>query len=100
MLIGRFTQQGAFGPEATVAMGQAFDAACEELRCTIRKVALAKFTIFPARGLPAIYWTWWSPSIGTTGRRLSEQVVAVTWCAHYQRCNIQSRTPQAGLATP
>jgi hypothetical protein len=80
MPIGRFTQQGAFGPEATAAMGQAFDAACEELRCTsqpevireliarliiaaasrgeldpirLRKVALAGFTIFRPRGLPA-----------------------------------------------
>jgi hypothetical protein len=34
MPIDPFTQQGAFGPEATAAMGHAFDAACEELRCT------------------------------------------------------------------
>jgi hypothetical protein len=29
-----FPEQGAFDPEATAAMGEAFDAACEELRCT------------------------------------------------------------------
>jgi hypothetical protein len=27
-------KQGAFDPEATAAMGEAFDAACEELHCT------------------------------------------------------------------
>src|SRR5262245_17242737 len=27
------TEQGAFEPEATTAMGEAFDAACEELHC-------------------------------------------------------------------
>ena len=32
MLINPFTEQGAFAPEATAAMGKAFDAACEELR--------------------------------------------------------------------
>ena len=30
--INPFTEQGAFAPEATAAMGEAFDAACEELR--------------------------------------------------------------------
>jgi hypothetical protein len=35
-----FTQQGAFGPEATAAMGEAFDAACEELRCTSQPEAI------------------------------------------------------------
>jgi hypothetical protein len=34
MPINPFTQPGAFGPEATAAMGEAFDAACEELHCT------------------------------------------------------------------
>jgi hypothetical protein len=80
MLNNTFTQQGAFGPEATAAMGGAFDAACEELCCTsqpevireliarliiaaasrgeidpirLRMVALARFTIFRPRGLPA-----------------------------------------------
>jgi hypothetical protein len=79
MPIDPFTQQGAFGPEATAATGHAFDAACEELRCTtqpevireliarliigaashgeidpirLRMVALAGFTIFRPRGLP------------------------------------------------
>jgi hypothetical protein len=80
MAIDLFTEQGAFGFEATAAMGEAFDAACDELRCTsqpevireliarlilaaasrgeldpirLRKVALAKFTIFRPRGLLA-----------------------------------------------
>jgi hypothetical protein len=80
MPINRFPEQGAFNPEATAAMGEAFDAACEELRCTtqpevireliasliiaaasrgeldplrLRNVALAGFTIFRPRGLPA-----------------------------------------------
>jgi hypothetical protein len=79
MPIHPFTQQGAFGPEATAAMGKAFDAACEELRCTtqpevireliasliiaaasrreidpvcLRMVALAGFAIFRPRALP------------------------------------------------
>jgi hypothetical protein len=34
MTINPFTIQGAFEPEATAAMGEAFDAACEELHCT------------------------------------------------------------------
>jgi hypothetical protein len=29
-----FPKQGVFDPEATAAMGEAFDAACKELRCT------------------------------------------------------------------
>jgi hypothetical protein len=29
-----FTAQGAFEPDATAAMGEAFDAACKELHCT------------------------------------------------------------------
>jgi len=32
MTTNPFAEQGAFAPEATVAMGEAFDAACEELR--------------------------------------------------------------------
>jgi hypothetical protein len=32
MPIYHFTEQGAFAPEATAAMGEAFDAACKELR--------------------------------------------------------------------
>jgi hypothetical protein len=31
MRINPFMQQGAFGPEATAAMGKAFDAACKEV---------------------------------------------------------------------
>ena len=34
MPINPFTERGAFEPEATAAMGEAFDAACEELHCT------------------------------------------------------------------
>jgi hypothetical protein len=34
MPIISFPKQGAFAPEATAAMGAAFDAACEELHCT------------------------------------------------------------------
>jgi hypothetical protein len=34
MTIDPFTERGAFGPEATAAMGEAFDAACEKLRST------------------------------------------------------------------
>jgi hypothetical protein len=34
MPINPFTAQGAFEPEVTAAMGEAFDAACEELHCT------------------------------------------------------------------
>lgn len=80
MLNNAFPQQRAFGPEATAAMGEAFDAACEELRFAsqpevireliarviiaaanrgeldpirLRKAALAGFTIFRPHGLPA-----------------------------------------------
>ena len=80
MPINPFTQQGAFDPEATAAMGEAFDAACDELHCTsqpevireliarliiaaasrgefdpirLRMAALAGFTMFRPRGLPA-----------------------------------------------
>ena len=34
MPINPFTEQGVFEPEATAAMGEAFDAACQELHCT------------------------------------------------------------------
>jgi hypothetical protein len=34
MPISPFTEQGAFEPEATAAMGDAFDAACKELHCS------------------------------------------------------------------
>jgi len=34
MPINPFTEFGVFDPEATAAMGEAFDAACEQLRCT------------------------------------------------------------------
>jgi hypothetical protein len=80
MPIKSFTEQGAFGPEATAAMGEAFYAACEELHCTtqpevvreliatliiaaasrgeldpvrLRMVAVAGFRIFRPRALPA-----------------------------------------------
>ena len=74
------TEHGVFEPEATAAMGEAFDAACEELHCTsqpeavrelvatlviaaasqgeldpirLRMVALAGFAICRPRGLAA-----------------------------------------------
>jgi hypothetical protein len=80
MRVSSFIEQGAFDPEATAAMGEAFDAACDELHCTsqpevireviarliivaasrgeldpirLRMVALAGFTMFRPRGLPA-----------------------------------------------
>ena len=34
MPINPFIAQGAFEPEATAAMGEAFDATCKELHCT------------------------------------------------------------------
>jgi hypothetical protein len=34
MPINPSTEHGVFEPEATAAMGEAFDAACEELHCT------------------------------------------------------------------
>jgi hypothetical protein len=34
MPINAYSEQGGFDPEATAAMGEAFDAACEELHCT------------------------------------------------------------------
>ena len=34
MPINSFLEQGAFDPEATAAMGEAFDAACEQVHCT------------------------------------------------------------------
>jgi hypothetical protein len=80
MLVSSFTEQGAFEPEATAAMGKAFDAVCNELHCTsqpevireliarliigaasrgeldpirLQKVALTGFTIFRPRSSPA-----------------------------------------------
>jgi hypothetical protein len=80
MPIDPFTEYGVFEPEATAAMGKAFDAACEELHCMtqpeavrelvaglviaaasrgelnpdrLRMVALAGFEICRPRGLAA-----------------------------------------------
>jgi hypothetical protein len=80
MPIEPFTEPGVFEPEATAAMGEAFDAACEELHCAsqpevvreliatliiaaasqgeldpvrLRMVALAGFAICRPRGLAA-----------------------------------------------
>jgi hypothetical protein len=80
MPIDSSTERGVFEPEATAAMGKAFDAACEELHCTsqpevvreliatlviaaasrgeldpirLRMVALAGFAICRPFGLPA-----------------------------------------------
>jgi hypothetical protein len=36
-------EQGAFEPEATAAMGEAFDAACKELHCTSSLEAVPEF---------------------------------------------------------
>ncbi len=46
MPINPFITQGAFEPEATAAMGEAFDAACKELHCarqpeTVRELIAA-----------------------------------------------------------
>jgi hypothetical protein len=40
MPIDPFTEYGAFQPEATAAMGEAFDAACEELHCMTQPEAI------------------------------------------------------------
>jgi hypothetical protein len=80
MPIDPFTEYGVFEPEATAAMGKAFDTVCEELHCTsqpegvrelvagliieaanrgeldpirLRMLALAAFAICHPRGLPA-----------------------------------------------
>jgi hypothetical protein len=80
MPIDSSAEYGVFEPEATAAMGKAFDAACEELHCTsqpevvreliatlviaaasrgeldpvrLRMVALAGFAICRPFGLPA-----------------------------------------------
>jgi hypothetical protein len=80
MPINSSTEHGVFEPEATAAMGEAFDTACEEFRCTsqpevvreliaalviaaasqgevdpirLRMVALAGFAICRPRGLAA-----------------------------------------------
>jgi hypothetical protein len=36
MPIDAYSEHSGFDPEATAAMGEAFDAACEELHCTTR----------------------------------------------------------------
>jgi len=41
MPINPFTEQGAFGPEATAAMGAAFDAACKEL-CEVGQLQMVR----------------------------------------------------------
>jgi hypothetical protein len=43
MPIDSFPEQGAFDPEATSAMGEAFDAACEELHCITQPEAVRGF---------------------------------------------------------
>jgi hypothetical protein len=40
MLIEPSTELGVFEPEATAAMGKAFDAACQELHCTSQPEAV------------------------------------------------------------
>jgi hypothetical protein len=41
MQINAFTEQGAFGPEATAAIGEAFDTACEEL-CDVGRLQMVR----------------------------------------------------------
>ena len=41
MPINPSTEQGAFGPEATAAMGEAFDAACDEL-CAVGQLQVVR----------------------------------------------------------
>ena len=43
MPINPSTEQGVFEPEATAAMGEAFDAACEELHCTSQPEVVREF---------------------------------------------------------
>jgi hypothetical protein len=50
-----FTEQGAFEPEATAAMGEAFDASCDELHCTsqpevVREIIAALIVAAAKRG--------------------------------------------------
>ena len=53
MPIKPFTAQGAFEPEATAAMGEAFDAACKELHDSgepkVRREVIARRIIATAR---------------------------------------------------
>src|SRR6266478_4114259 len=49
------TEQGVFEPEATAAMGEAFDAACKELHCTsqpeeVRELIAALIVAAASRG--------------------------------------------------
>ena len=54
MPINPFTEQGAFEPEATAAMGEAFDAACKELHdCRepkVRKLIAKRIIAAASRG--------------------------------------------------
>jgi hypothetical protein len=55
MPIDPFIEYGAFGPEATAAMGEAFDAACKELRkigqCEeVRELIAARIIVAARRG--------------------------------------------------
>jgi len=69
MPIDPFIEHGAFGPEATAAMGEAFEAACKELHevgqlAMVRKVvaqrvieAACKGELDPVRlGMAALSW--------------------------------------------
>jgi hypothetical protein len=53
MSIDPSTKDGVFGPEATAAMGEAFDAACKELHCTgqpeVVRELIARLIIAAAR---------------------------------------------------
>jgi hypothetical protein len=54
MPIVSFLEQGAFGPEATAAMGEAFDAACRELHGgadpEVRKLIAKRIIAAASRG--------------------------------------------------
>jgi len=55
MPINPFIEQGAFGPEATAAMGEAFDAACNELLAVgqlqvVRKLLAQRIIVAARKG--------------------------------------------------
>jgi hypothetical protein len=57
-------EQGAFDPEATAAMGEAFEAACEELHCTTQPEGvreLAGLIVHSQAGasLTRFAYGWW-----------------------------------------
>ena len=65
MPINPSTEHGVFEPEATAAMGEAFDAACEELHCTsqpeVVRELIATLVIAAASqvSLTRFAYGWW-----------------------------------------